>query len=215
MILIIAAAFLALLTCVPAYAAETISQLPGSTDISAYAKYEDNIGFTVIFTDENGNGSVTLPDGTDIAVSGADKKGARIIVEEVTDGEAFDWAKKQLGDKSDSAKIYYVCLLDENGLSKPTNGITVTVKPKNCNADSVYAVSDGKTGKLQSKAENGAFTFTTDGSSFYALCKVNPEDKPPQTGVNSDLALCIALLFISGGVIIAVAVSGKKKKHQE
>ena len=43
-----------------------------------------------------------------------------------------------------------------------------------------------------------------------------PEEKPtsPKTGDTSNLALWIALLFISGGVITGVTVAGKKKKQQ-
>ena len=166
---ILAAALLALLICVPAYAAETVGEVPGSTDISVYAKYVDNTGFSVISTDTNGGGSITLPDGTEITVDGADEANGRIVVEEVTDKEALDWAKKQLGDKTEAAKVYHVYVLFDDGKTQPATGVTVTVKPKDGDADSVYAVSDGKTGKLQCKIENGAVTFTTDGSSVYAL----------------------------------------------
>ena len=44
-----------------------------------------------------------------------------------------------------------------------------------------------------------------------------PEEKPvsPKTGDTSNLALWIALLFISGGVITGVTVAGKRKKQQD
>ena len=215
--LIISAALLALLICVPAYAAETVGEVPGNTEISVYAKYVDNTDFTVILTDDNGGGSITLPDGTEISVGGADKANGRIVVEEVTDKEALDWAKKQLGDKADGAKIYYVYVLDENGRSQPAIGVTVTVKPKDGNADSVYAVSDGKTDKLQCKAENGAVTFTTDGSSVYALCKafgMTPGGNSPQTGDTFNLTLWITLLCVSGGAC-AAAVGIRKKSYRK
>lgn len=212
----IAAALLISLICVPAYAAEAVSQMPGDTDISVYAKYVDSTDFTTISTDENGNGSITLPDGTRITVSSADKATGRIIVEEVTDKEALDWIKSRLGDKADGAKIYYVYMLDENGLSQPANSVTVTVKPKDGNFNSVYAVSDSITAKLQCKAENGTVTFTTDSSSFYALrrdVKEIPGDKSPQTGDNVNLTLWIALLLVSGGAVTVTTVVSRKKKR--
>lgn len=214
---IIAAALLVLMTCVPAFAAETVNKVPGNADISVYAKYVDNTDFTTISTDENGNGRITLPDGTEIIVNGAEKATCIIVVEEVTDREVLDWAKNQLGDKADGAKIYYVYLLNENGLFQPATGITVTIKPKDSTADSVYALGDSKTTKLQCKAENGAVTLTTDGSVFYALCRdaqAIPGDKAPQTGGTSNLVLWITLLLITGGVIPGVTIAVKKKKQQ-
>ena len=74
---ILSAVLLALLVCVPAYAAETIDEVPGHTEISVYAKYVDNTDFTVILTDDNGGGSITLPDGTEISVGGADEANGR------------------------------------------------------------------------------------------------------------------------------------------
>ena len=210
---ILAAALLALLICVPAYAAETVGEVPGNTEISVYAKYVDDTDFTVISTDDNGSGGITLPDGTEITVSGADKANGRIVVEEVPDKGVLDWAKKQLGDKADGAKIYYVYVLDENGKTQPAIGVTVTVKPKDGNADSVYAISDSKTGKLPSASKDGSVTFTTDGSLFYALCKDSestPGGKSPQTN-DSDLALRFTLLLAVGSMITAAAVAGKKK----
>ena len=205
-----------LLCAVPAYAAEkTAEAVPGGTDISVYARYVDNTGFTTIITDENGNGRVTLPDGTKIIISGADASKGRIVVEKVTDKDVLDWISEKLGSKAKDAKVYYVYFLDENGTSWPTSGVTVTIKPKDASDYSVYAVSDSKTGKLQSAAQNGAVTFTTDGSSFYALCKgskVTPGDKSPQTGDTSNLVLRIALLLASGGTVVATTVVGRKKK---
>ena len=214
---ILSAVLLALLICVPAYAAETIDEVPGNTEISVYAKYVDNTDFTVILTDDNGGGSITLPDGTEISVGGADKANGRIVVEEVTDKEALDWAKKQLGDKADGAKIYYVYVLDENGRSQPAIGVTVTVKPKDGNADSVYAVNDGKPNKLQCKAENGAVTFTTDGSYIYALCKafgITPGGNSPKTGDSSHTEVWIGVLISSSAVLTAAIALGIKKKNR-
>ena len=167
-----AAIVFALLCAVPDYAEETaVEAVPSGTDISVYVKYVDNTGFNMVPIDKDGGGSVTLPDGTEITIGGADISKGRIVVEEVTDKDVLDWISKMLGSKVKGAKVYNVYLLDENGTSQPTNGVTVTIKPNGASVNSVYAVSHSKTGKLQSTNQNGAVTFTTDGSSFYALCK--------------------------------------------
>ena len=46
-----------------------------------------------------------------------------------------------------------------------------------------------------------------------AEIKPEPGDKSPQTGDTSNLALWIALLFISGGVLTGVTVFDKRKRH--
>lgn len=212
---ILSAALLVLLTCVPAYATEPVSEVPGNADLSVYARYVDNTDFSVIAIDDSGSGSITLPDGTEITVSGA---ADRLVIEEVTAREALDWAAQQLDGRAKDFSLFQVCRIDENGEAQPVNGVTVTIKPKNDTADSVYTVSDGKTGKLQCKTETGAVTFTTDGAAFYALCrdaKVTPDGKSPQTGDNSALALWTALLLVSGGAGILITTCGRKKRHSE
>ena len=46
-----------------------------------------------------------------------------------------------------------------------------------------------------------------------ASTKPGTSDKSPQTGDNSNFALWIALLFISGGVLTGVTVFDKRKRH--
>ena len=46
-----------------------------------------------------------------------------------------------------------------------------------------------------------------------ASTKPGTTDKSPQTGDTSNLALWIALLFVSGGAVTVTAVYGRKKKH--
>ena len=219
LISILAAALAALLVCVPAYAAETVGEVPGNTEISVYAKYVDNTDFTVIPTDDNGVGSITLPDGTEITVDGADKANGRLIVEEVTDKEALDCAAKLLGNRTTDFRLFYIYWLDENGKTYPVSGVTVTIKLTENTAYTVYALNGDRSNKPDAKAKNGTVTFATDGSSFYALCKeaktTVPDGKTPQTGDNSNLALWFALLLASGGAGILAAVYGRKKSRRE
>ena len=46
-----------------------------------------------------------------------------------------------------------------------------------------------------------------------ASTKLGTSDKSPQTGDTSNLALCIALLFISGGAAIGTTIVSRKKKY--
>ena len=43
--------------------------------------------------------------------------------------------------------------------------------------------------------------------------KLGTSDKGPQTGDTSNLALWIALLFVSGGAAIGITVVSRKKKY--
>ena len=214
---IVVAALLTLLTCFPAYAAErTVDKVPGNTDISVYAKYVDNTDFTTIPTDENGNGSVTLPDGTEITVVGADTAKGRIVVEEVTDKEVLEWAAKLLGSKAKGARIFYIYQIKEDGTAQPVSGVTVTVKLADGKTYTVYSLSDDKSNQLNASNKNGKVSLRTDGSDFYALCVSSGKpgaDKPPQTGDDLNLSLWLALLLASGGAGILTSFYGKKKKR--
>ena len=57
------------------------------------------------------------------------------------------------------------------------------------------------------------FTFTMDETTS-GNSENTPEEKgSPQTGDTSNLALWIALLFVSGGAAVGTAVASKKKKR--
>lgn len=208
---IIAAVLLALLTCIPAYAAEAIGELPGDTDISIYAKYKNNTDFIIIPTDNEGNGSVTLPSGTQIDVNGADSSKGRLIVDEVTDKEVLDWVEKQLGDKASGSKTYHVYLLDEDCVSKPADGVSVTIKQKDGSVDSVYAVSDDSTGKLDADIESGRITFTTNSTYLYTLCNAAPQ----QNGFPLWIVLIIIISGATGFAAVYIIIFMKKKNHSE
>lgn len=216
---ILTAALLTLLTCVPVCVAETVSEVPGDTDISVYAKYVDNTGFTEIPTDENGSGSITLPDGTEITVSDADKASGRIVVEEVADKEVLDWAEKLLGSQTADFRLFYIYWLNEDGTSQPVSGVTVTIRTADAASNTVCTLNGDKHNKLNAAAKNGIVTFETDGSSFYALCKGAkpsvPDGKTPQTGDDSNPALWLALMLIGGGAAMLAIVFGRRKSCGE
>ena len=207
----ITVALLTLLSFVPVYAAETIvDKVPGNTDISVYAKYVDNTGFTVISTDKDGNGSIILPDGTEIMVSGADSENGRIVVEEITDREVLDWIAEKLGDKADGARTYHVYLLDDDGAARPTDGVKVTIKQKDASVDFVYAVSNEQIDEVQAAFERG-ITFTTNGAYFYALCSDSGNSSQHQTGFTLWIILIAAIVCL----IFFIDFLRKKKKRSK
>lgn len=93
--------------------------------------------------------------------------------------------------------------------------MTVTVNTADNKTYTVYSLKDNTSSKLNYSSGNGSVSFKLDGSSFYALCRVSdktPGSTSPQTGDNSNLALWIALLFVSGGAVVVTTVYVRKKK---
>ena len=78
----------------------------------------------------------------------------------------------------------------------------------------VNAVDRGK--NITEQAEVDAMATAIE-NAIAALEKrpaaVNPSDKSPRTGNASDLALWIALLFVSGGAAVGITLVGRKKKR--
>lgn len=201
---------LMLICAVYAYGEEkTADSVPDSTDISVSAKYVDNTGLTIITVDGDGNGSATLPDGTEVTINGSDSSKGRIIVEQITETEVLDRVKGMIDSKLRLSKVYIVYLLNGDGTTQPVSGVTVTITLEGSGI-SVYSVSEGKTEKLISTVNNGRIGFATDGSQFYAMCKKTGGDSP-QTGDDSGIALWIAVLLVSGGTAFAFA---RRKKHE-
>ena len=80
----------------------------------------------------------------------------------------------------------------------------------------VKAVVHGKNITEQSEVDKMAKTIEDAIAALEkkpASTKLGTSDKSPQTGDSSNLALCIALLFISGGVAIGTTVVSRKKKY--
>lgn len=211
LLFLIAAALLALLTCFSVCAEKAVCGAPGDTDISVCAKYVDNTGFPVIPTDENGNGSTTLPGGTRVSVRGVSRAKGRIVVEEVADKQALDWIAAQLGDRASGAKVYHIYLLDDQGGSAPAEGVEVTIIPEGGAADSVYAIGSDRAGKLHSTVGNGGITFAANGTDFYALYQT-PGNAPAHRG---GFPLMVILPIAGGCLILFLLIFLKKRKKTE
>ena len=213
---------IAMSASVNAFAAE--SNLDGEnrqTDIGVYARYIDNTQWNTVPMDDNGRGTTTLPDGTEITVSGALKPGWQLVIDPITETDAENWISGILDGKAKDLAPFHIYFIDGNGNPKTSDGVTVTVKllKKLTNPVAYSLASEGKISGLTVTAKDGFLTFTTDGSPFYVLGEKNSggtnpidPDCPSQTGDNSLLLLWVALLGISAAGIVSVTVYDQKRK---
>lgn len=189
---------------------------PGS-DIGVYVKFRDNTEWNTVPTDENGKGTVTLPDGTVIEIGGADNSKGTLVIDPITDREVLDWIESVTGDKVKNPQPFHVYYIDSDGNIKEADGVTVKVKPTNVPQNAVvYSLnSDGETTLLEIGLNNGAVTFTANGDSYYVVGEKvgtsnTPGDNAPATGDNSHPTVWFVLLAI-GTVLAGTAVYCKKK----
>ena len=189
-------------------------------DIGVYVKYVDNTVWNTVPTDEDGEGSATLPNGTEIEISDADKTKGQLVIDPITDKEALDWINSVTDGKVKAPQAYHIYYLDNNGNLINADGISVSMKPENTLQNPVvYSLkSDGSMELLSADVKNGTITFTTDGSPYYVLGEKASGGTPsdpgdsPQTGDNSHMTLWIALLAASVFGLARTAVYSKRKR---
>ena len=140
-------------------------------DIGVYVKYVDNTVWNTVPTDEDGEGSATLPDGTEVGISDADKTKGQLVIDPITDKEALDWTAGVTDGKVKAPRAFHIYYLDNNGNLINADGISVSMKPGNTLQNPVvYSLkSDGSLELLSADVKNGTITFTTDGSPYYVL----------------------------------------------
>ncbi|MGN0517722.1 MAG: ubiquitin-like protein [Acutalibacteraceae bacterium] len=153
------------------------------------------------FSDKDGKNSIELKD-TVIAKLPPEIIGG--LGQSVTEGE-----KKELTFRSNAAFSDFIRVelngktLDEKNYDVKEGSTVVTLK-----ADYVSTLSVGEhTIGIVSTSGTAATTFTVN-----AKAAVNGDTKSPQTGYNSHMALWIALLFVSGGLMTVTGVYSKKKR---
>ena len=166
------AAVLVLSCGMTAFAAEAnLNTDTEQKDIGVYVKYVDNTVWNTVPTDEDGEGSATLPNGTEIEISDADKTKGQLVIDPITDKEALDWINSVTDGKVKAPQAYHIYYLDDNGNMTNADGISVSMKPENTLQNPVvYSLkSDGSMELLSADVKNGMITFTTDGSPYYVL----------------------------------------------
>lgn len=172
---VIAAMSAAMLICscgMTAFAAEAnLNTDTEPKDIGVYVKYVDNTVWNTVPTDEDGEGSATLPDGTEIEISNADKTKGQLVIDLITEKEALDWISSVTDGKVKTPQAFHIYYLDNNGNLINADGISVSMKPGNTLQNPVvYSLkSDGSMELLSADVKNGTITFTTDGSPYYVL----------------------------------------------
>ena len=184
--------------------------------IGVYVKYVDN----TVPIDENGKGSATLPDGTEIEISNANKTQGQLVIDPITEKEALDWISSVTDGKVKAPQPFHIYYLDDNGNLINADGISVTMKPETALTNPVvYSLKPGGSmALLSADVKNGTITFTTDGSPYYVLGEKDsggtpsdPDDSP-QTGDNSHIALWIALFAASVFGLAGTAIYSKRKR---
>lgn len=228
MITAMSAAALVFSSGMTAFAAEGNLNTDGSQkDIGVYVKYADRTVWNTVPTDENGNGSATLPDGTEIGISNADKTKGQLVIDIITDKDALDWIADVTDGKVKAPQAFHIYYLYDNGNIINADGILVTMKPGDTlNNLVVYSLkANGSLELLSADVKNGTITFTTDGSPYYVLGEKDststsstgetPSDsyKSPKTGDNSHTALQLALLAASVFGLVGTAVYSKRKEQ--
>ena len=166
------AAVLVLSCGMTAFAAEAnLNTDTEQKDIGVYVKYVDNTVWNTVPTDEDGDGSATLPDGTEIEISNADKTKGQLVIDPITDKEALDWVNSVTDGKVKAPQAFHIYYLYDNGNMTNADGVSVTIKPGNTLQNPVvYSLkSDGSLSLLSADVKNGTVTFTTDGSPYYVL----------------------------------------------
>ena len=215
------AAVLVLSCGMTAFAAEAnLNTDTEQKDIGVYVKYVDNTVWNTVPTDGDGEGSATLPDGTEIEISNADKTKGQLVIDPITDKEALDWINSVTDGKVKAPQAYHIYYLENNGNITNAKGISVTMKPGNTLQNPVvYSLkTDGSMELLSADVKNGTITFTTDGSPYYVLGEKASGGTPsdpgdsPQTGDNSHMALWIALLAVSVFALAGTAVYSRRKR---
>lgn len=141
------------------------------TDIGVYVKFKDNTNRNNISIDENGNGSLTLPDGTQIEINGADENNMRLMVDPITEKDAIEWLCATIPSDRENTTAYHIYYINAKGNTVPADGVTVTLKPKVKSTNiTCYSVNpDSETKNISFKIENDGVTFTVNGDPYYAI----------------------------------------------
>lgn len=202
----------------PSYAAHR------QTKISVSARYIANAQPNQIPIDENGQGTTTLPDGTEIAVSGIMNTDWQLFIVPIQDSSALDWIGSILSDKTAKFFAFHIYFMNSSGAVKSADRITVTVKlPDGLISPVGYSLTkDGTLSNMSVAAKDGKITFQTDGNPYFMIGEQLLDStsadsgKAPKTGDTAKLALWLMLLFTSGGIIVCILfLFVKKKKTSE
>lgn len=132
-------------------------------------KYDDLIPRNIIPTDSEGNGSLTLQDGTVLSVSGASSARGQLAIDPITEQDPLGWIDGCLPSFT-RTQAYHIYYLNASSEMENAAEVTVSVKPVGA-AAVVYALrQDGVAARLEVTAdEDGTLRFRTNDSPYFVL----------------------------------------------
>ena len=195
-------------------------------DITVEVRVDHSTGLPE-FPLSGGSGGGTLPDGTEISVTGAPAGATYLVVRQISQmlTEPYKWFKDVLGNKSMQA--YEIFFRDDLGNRIAANGATIKVStPSGMTEIVVYSVDpDESNAKLTVNIKDGKAIFRTDGKRYYVLTgtisgttpdpdvpKPDDPNDPPKTGDESNMMLWIILLIVAFVGMVLCVVLGKRRK---
>lgn len=209
------AAVLAAFFGVTLFAAETtLSANDMRNEFGVYAKCVDKSAWNIIVVDSRGNGSVSLPDGTEFTVSGADESKGRLVIDMIGDEEVqvLDWINGIVEGKAKNIQAFHVYYLDDDNNIKDADGVKVTMKTNNTFSNPIVCSlkNNGDMDELLAEVKDSGVTVTSNGAQYYIIGeKVTESDTTPggapQTGENTvGVLLTIFVPVISAAVVLVL-----------
>ncbi|MBQ4064743.1 MAG: hypothetical protein IJD10_01440 [Clostridia bacterium] len=190
------------------------------SDVYAHSIY-DVVWHTIV--PEDGEGDVTLPDGTNIRAEDIVDDRYRLIIYPIpeSDTPAMEWIRNVIGDNADNIYPYLIYLVNDKGDILPATDIAITITMAADIPDpSVHSIShDGKLTRLDGDSNRNVVSFVTDGNPYYIIGEFYEvtEDTtdettdgpvtPPQTGDG-----LVLMIFLFALAAVAIIVSTRRKE---
>ena len=120
------------------------------------------------------------------------------------------WHECQCGDKADTAAHSFQWVIDKAATKEATG-----IKHEECTVCGAKRSENTVIDKLPDSGNTGNTGNTGSGDNNTNKPGKDDSTKSPQTGDNSNLIGWLAALFVSGGVLTALGLNGKKRKESE
>lgn len=186
-------------------------------EVNVYVKYVDNTPWDAVPIDDDGNGTLTLPDGTQITVSGADKTKGKIVVDSIAEQEAVDWISSLTNNKIKNIHPFHIYYINSDNNMISAEGVTVTIKFNSAiNAASGLTVNTaGVVNSLSTEVDGTEITFTVNSDPYYVFGENlanggTANGNSPSTDYNSHLSVWFFVLTF--GICLVFAVIYRKKR---
>ena len=199
--------------------AESLTQTGQTASGDVYAVFREQTEHIVTGVVTGGTGTVLLPDGTRLDISGIEDDRLTLTVIPVTgdDTDAWNWFNNCLNQKGNGFFPFEIYLTDGNGSKIRQNSpctVTVTL-PQLPDDPAVCAVSaDGTVTALAFSTAGSAVTFRADAAGYYVIAGKQPvssavQTAAPRTGDSSQTLLWLSLAVTAG---LAAALLSRRKQ---